>query len=103
MEAIILTPKNLELIQGMLFIEVFNIAEDIAFFEELDLNPKEYIDERIELYHKFDLDFWLIAENNCAEYYTKRLKALYEGRDMNEFYASYGIQKKIFMLNPFYN
>ena len=69
--------------------DIEEIAADISFFEQLNLDPKDFIDERIALCKKFDIDFWQHVDNFCSDYNEKRLRAIYEGVHLLDFIVNY--------------
>lgn len=89
MTTISLSEKNIEIIQSIIETDVTQIAEDISFFQELNKNPKEFIDEMIDLCEKFNLDFWSIIEINCSHFHFKQLQALYDDKNMKDFISTY--------------
>ena len=89
MATIELSEKDMEILKLIIQVDVNDVAEDVSFFEDPTINPKEYIDDRIELCKKFGLDFWSIVGLYNNHFVLKRLEALYNGQDLNEFVATY--------------
>jgi|GEM_PF-2196718 len=89
MKSLNFSEKNFAYLKDLLQKDAEDIATDISFFEQLSLNPKEFIDERISLCHQFNLDFWEWINDNCSDYQSKQLKALYNGENMKEFIDNY--------------
>ena len=69
-----LSDRHFDYVKGLLEKDAEEIALDISFFEQLNLNAKEFIDERIYLCKEFDLDFWDCVGDNCSDYQQNNYK-----------------------------
>ncbi len=93
MQNLNLSVDELQIIKKVLEKDAEDIAADISFFEASEpySKPKEYIDVRISLCNKFDLNFWNHIQNNCPDFHFKQLKAIFEGQNMDKFIETYEI------------
>lgn len=101
MTTIELSEKNIEIIKSIIQNDVYDIGLDVSFFEDPSINAKEYIDDRIELCSKFDLDFWSIISIYNNHFQLKRLEAVYNGEDLNDFIANYEIPSESWVIKDF--
>jgi hypothetical protein len=90
--------KSLELSQGqfetlsnLLKNDIEDLADSPTFFTDCGFDPKEYIDEHIALCEIFGIDFWNVADLFCNHFAYSRLKALYEGKSIQEFMETYRV------------
>ncbi len=91
MKTINLSETELELVRDIISNDITDIAENTEFFAQCDDSPKEYMDRRIALCNRFDLNFWDVIDLNCSHFVLQRLKALYDGRSEKEFIDNYEI------------
>jgi len=84
-----LTDKEYEIIREVLRADINFITADPGFLEQLEYEPRQYIDERKALAAKFNLDFWQIAEEDGTYRAWKCLEALYDGKTWKEFDSTF--------------
>ena len=101
MATVELSEKDIEILKSIIQEDVNDIAEDVSFFEDLKLNPKEFIDDRIELCKKFDLNFWSIVGIYNSYSKLKRLEALYNGETLKHFLENYEEPSQSFLERDF--
>jgi hypothetical protein len=89
MQTILLKENQFTIVADLLRQDAEKLAEDLNFFQENDLDPKEYIDERIHLCSVFKIDFWHAVSLNSHDFFSKRLKAIYDGIAIQDFENSY--------------
>lgn len=89
MKTINFSDKQFESIRDLIDKDISDLTEDPRFLGDLELNPKEYIDEMISLAAIFNLDFWKVSNINCSSYSYEKLKALYNGISERDFIESY--------------
>jgi len=102
MKATNLTEEEFEIIRQILRWDFENIANDLSFFEESEKNPKEYIDKRIAIGQKFNMDFWNVIDLYCNDFQKKGLTAIYNGVTFKEFCETYIIPNEAKLAADFY-
>ncbi|HEY5408352.1 MAG TPA: hypothetical protein VIJ92_14760 [Ginsengibacter sp.] len=80
-----LTEKQFNDLKHILTVDNANLADHPEFFDELGLDHKEFIAERIALCNAFKIDFWNTVDAFSPSYNLQRLKALYNGQSIKEF------------------
>lgn len=101
MGSILLSDKQLEIIKDLLKEDIEDMANKPEFLEQDDINPKEYIDERIELCKLFDIDFWYNIDLMCSHFEFNGLKAIYNGQLFKDYVASYEIPTQAELVRDF--
>ena len=86
-----LSEADYNYIKELLRKDAVEIASDISFFEQENVAPKSFIDERILLCEKFGIDFWNYIALSCSDFHTKQLKTLYNGGDLRHFIETYKV------------
>jgi len=85
------TPKQYDDLKHIFMVDNADIGEHPEYFEEANIDPKDYLDERIALCKAFKIDFWESACVLSTHYNYERLNALYIGKSMEEFDKQYKI------------
>ncbi|KAA9038750.1 hypothetical protein FW778_14495 [Ginsengibacter hankyongi] len=102
MENFTLTPKQYDDLKHIFMVDNADIGQHPEYFEEANVSPKDYLDERIALCEAFKIDFWESAGDLSRHYDHERLKAMYIGMSIEEFDKQYkiaypnGIAEKVF-------
>lgn len=84
-----LSQKQFDEISELLKDDIEDLANHPEFFEEMNYDPKDYIDKRIELCALFEIDFWNTADLYCDHFSFERMKALYNGQSLKAFNEQY--------------
>lgn len=101
MKTIDLTENEFKILRVIIQNDIANLAQEEDFFEQTKYDPKEYIDERISLSKQFNLDFWKVVELYCSDVELERLKALYNGKTIREFYENYTLPNESHLQKKF--
>jgi hypothetical protein len=95
MKNYLLSEKELKIIQTIIqhdIEDLINTGDD--YFDDLlkqGIAIKEYVNDRIELAEKFEVDFWLNVRLFGNDFTTKRLLALYNEIPISDFISTYKI------------
>jgi hypothetical protein len=84
-----LTDGQIAILKGIIRADIVDLAQSPEFFDQMNYEPKAYIDDRIALTEQFGLDFWKEIELFCSHVEFERLKALYNGSTLRQFYETY--------------
>jgi hypothetical protein len=71
-----LTDGQIAILKGIIRADIVDLAQSPEFFDQMNYEPKAYIDDRIALTEQFGLDFWKEIE-------------LYNGSTLRQFYETY--------------
>lgn len=84
-----LTENQITIVKDIIRSDIKDLAQNAEFFDRMQYDPKKYIDDRISITEQFGLDFWQEIELFCSDVEFKRLKALYDGNTLRQFYETY--------------
>jgi len=93
MKTLSFTDEQLNIIKSIIIFDIANLTnENRAFFEELEhenISIIEYINQRIAIAEKFDVDFWKTVKQQGNHFTFNRLMALYSGETLESYYNNY--------------
>ncbi len=87
MKPLKLSQNDLEYVKLLIDKDIPESATDVFFFDEMKIEPKDYIDQMIAIAKMFEMDFWEVIGRNCSDFESKRLHVLYDGQPLRKIIA----------------